>query len=80
MQGWRTIQNEFVDASIKEIGQFLGGDYGLSSEKKKNSSELRNLSSEVSFRSSELLFRLSVENFRLLRGAFRFPRERLESA
>ncbi len=34
------IQNEFANAAIKEIGQFLDGDWRLSSEEQTNSSEL----------------------------------------
>ena len=73
------IQDEFI-YTIKEIEGFLGGDLGLSSEERKNSSELRFLSSEVPFHSSELLFPGSVGSIRLLPGDSRFPRERLELA
>lgn len=67
------IQDEFI-YTMKEIEGFLGGDLGLSSEERKNSSELRFLSSEVPFHSSELLFPGSVENLRFLAGDPRFPR------
>lgn len=36
----RLIRDEFIDAIIVEIRQFLGGNLQLSSEKRKNSSEL----------------------------------------
>ena len=71
---------DFIDGTIKEIDELLGGDFGNSSEERGNSSELRNLSSEVSFHSSELLFPGSVGNFRLLGGGSRFPREKSQSA
>ena len=68
------IQDEYIYGTIKEIKGFLGGDFRISSEERRNSSELRNLSSEVSFHSSELLFPGSVENFRFLPGDSLFPR------
>ena len=65
----RMIRADLTDGTIEEIDQFLGGDLGLSSEERRNSSE-------VSFHSSELLYPGSVGNVRLLRGAFRFPRDK----
>ena len=70
------IRADLTYGTIEKIDQFLGGDRGLSSEKRSNSSELSFHSSEVSFHSSELLYPDSVGNFRLLRGAFRFPRDK----
>ena len=70
----------FIYIAIKEIARFLGGEFGLFSEKRSNSSELWFLSSELSFHSSELLFRPSVGNLRLLPGACRFPQKRYKSA
>ena len=72
----RMIRADLTDGTIEEIDQFLGGDLGLSSEERRNSSEVSFHSSEVSFHSSELLYPGSVGNVRLLRGAFRFPRDK----
>ena len=62
-------------APLEEIEQFLGGDFGLSSEETKNSSEVSFLSSEVLFHSSEVLFASSVDIFHFLAGDFGFPTE-----
>ena len=42
----------FIDGTVKEIDELLGGDFEISSEERKNSSELRNHSSEVSLLAS----------------------------
>ncbi len=68
------VSKGFIDGTIKEIGQFLGRNFGISSEETRNSSEVSFHSSEVLFHSSEVLFRSSVENFHLLPGDSRFPR------
>ncbi len=70
------IPDEDIDGTIKEIGDFLGGNFGISTEESKNSSEVSFHSSEVSFHSSEVFFSGSVENFHLLAGDFPFPREK----
>ena len=57
------IQSDFIYATIKEIERCLGGDLGLSNEKRTNSSEVSFDSSKVSFDSSEVSFRLHVEDF-----------------
>ena len=69
---------DFIDGTIKEIDELLGGDFGNSSEERENSSELRNLSSEVSFHSSELLFPGSVGKFRFLVNYLEIPPEKSE--
>ena len=74
------IPDDFIDGTIKEIGDFLGGNFRISSEEMKNSSEVSFHSSEVLFHSSEVFFRSSLENFHLLAGDFQFPREKLKLA
>ena len=74
------IPGDFIDGTIKEIGDFLGGNFETSTEESKNSSEVSFHSSELSFHSSELLFPGSVGNFHLLAGDFPFPREKPQLA
>ncbi len=59
------IQSDFIYASIKEIERCLGGDLGLSSEKRTNS--------------SEVLFRPSVGIISSLRGDHFVPPEGFEN-
>ncbi len=59
---------------MEEIGQFLGGDFGLSSEEMKNSSEVSFHSSEVFFHSSEVFFASSLDIFHLLVSYWEIPR------